>query len=282
MTDRVGLFFQHFRGTFYVRSPRRGGARRADSAGVLPCYIIGESGTLGRVTDIQIAHFTAVWEPSGDDVPEVSAPFTSCLGRPFATNFHQASLMLEILVVMAAIYAIVMASKPRRRRSMGRYIRGNIDINQALGTLASQTGILAASQVVSERTLVSSIDCIYALAGMTAGDNIGPIEVGVAHSDYSLAEVEACLERTNSWKEEDKIAAELSSRLVRKIGVFEVPSTTGESFTLNDGKSIKTKLNWILNAGQGLNFYFYNTGGQPLATTDSNGHVEGHANLWPR
>ncbi len=48
MTDRVGLFFQHYPEPFTCGAPVGGGARRADSAGVLPCHVIGESGTLGR------------------------------------------------------------------------------------------------------------------------------------------------------------------------------------------------------------------------------------------
>ncbi len=165
---------------------------------------------------------------------------------------------------------------------MGRYIRGSISQGFALGTLASSTAVLAATQVVTERTLVSSIVATFSLSGFTAGDNIGPIEVGVAHSDYTLAEVEAYLERSASWSEADLPAREISSRKVRRIGIFDVPATAGEALSLANGRPVKTKLNWILTQGQGLNWYAYNQGGQPLATTDPNVHINGHANLWPR
>ncbi len=165
---------------------------------------------------------------------------------------------------------------------MGRYIKGNIDEDFALGTLAAQTGIVEASPTVGERTLISSVDVVYSLAGMTAGDNIGPIEVGLAHSDYSLAEIEEFLELTSGWNEGDLVSREISNRKVRRIGVFDTPASASLDATLNDGKPIKTKLNWILNAGQGLQFFCYNTGGSPLATTDPNCHIVGHANLFPK
>ncbi len=188
--------------------------------------------------------------------------------------------MLEILVLLIAM--ILMAKKNPRRRAMGRYIRGNINEDVSLGTLAANTGVLESTPAVSERTLVSSIVNRYTLSGMTAGDNIGPIMVGVAHGDYTLAEVEEWIELGSSWAEANLITRETSDRKIRRIGVFDTPATAGQSYTLNDGKAIKTKLNWILNAGQGLNFFFYNLGSSPLATTDPNVQVEGHANLWPR
>ncbi len=167
---------------------------------------------------------------------------------------------------------------------MGRYLRGNIDVNQSLGTLAGSTGILGAiSDVVEEKALISSIVCTYALEGMTQGDNIGPISVGVAHSDYILSEIEAWIEQVTGWAEGDLQAREVANRLIRKIGTWPAdPAGDLGAAVLNDGKSIKTKLNWVLTTGQNVTFFFYNEGGSPLATTNPNAHVVGHANLWPR
>ncbi len=168
---------------------------------------------------------------------------------------------------------------------MGRYIRGNIDLDFALGTLAANTLIAQATQdQVGERTLVTSVIATYALSGFTVGDNIGPIEVGLAHSDYTAAEIEAFVERGSSWNEGDQIDREISSRKIRRIGVFQNDGASGDlsRAVLNDGKPIKTRLNWILNAGQGLDFWVYNTGGSAVGTTDPNCHVVGHANLFPK
>lgn len=186
--------------------------------------------------------------------------------------------MIYILIVALAM----MARKPRRRRRMGRYIRGNLDIDIDLGTLATKTAILGSTDTVIDRTLVSSVVATYSLSGMTAASGDGPLEVGVAHGDYTLAEIEGFLELTTSWKETDMLDREILSRKIRRIGVFDTPATVGESYTLNDGKALKTKLNWIVTNGQGLNFWVYNLGTSALETTDPNVNIRGHANLWPR
>ncbi len=185
--------------------------------------------------------------------------------------------MMELILLM--ILAIMMARRGRspRKRAMGRYIRGPIQRSVALGTLAAATGIRDAGlDAVTERTLLSSIVVRWALQGLTKADNAGPIQVGVAHSDYSLVEIEEYLELSTGWAEGDKVSQEIAKRQIRRIGTFE------ESGTLNDGKAIKTKLNWILNAGQTCAIFAYNQGGAALATTDPDVVLSGHANLWPR
>ncbi len=194
--------------------------------------------------------------------------------------------MLEILVVMAVI-AILMARKGRGRRAMGRYLRGNIDETKSLGGLGANTGIVQAFDgTVSERTFVSSIVASWSMQGWTDTDNTGPITVGLAHGDYTLAEIEAWVEQAGAatWEEGDLIAREVSDRKIRKVGTFG--SAGGGllgSVVLNDGRNIKTKLNWILNAGQGIQMWAYNNGSAAVSgTTVPDVTVQGHANLWPR
>ncbi len=191
--------------------------------------------------------------------------------------------MLEILVIVVAM--LVMAKKPVRRRRMGRYLRGNVDESLGLGTLASRTAVLAAfDETVVERTLVSSIVATWRLADMTQGAGIGPIMVGVAHSDYTQAEIEEWIETTGSWNEGDLIQTkEVSRRLIRNIGTFRGDGVSGVGIdVLTNGKPIKTMLKWILTTGDTLNLWAYNLGGNPLATTVPTVFVQGHANLWPR
>ncbi len=189
--------------------------------------------------------------------------------------------MLEILVAgLITIVLIVMAK--RRRRSMGRYIKGNIEEDISLGTLGAETIISAASDTVQDRAILTSIDATWSLANYTPAANDGPIMVGVAHSDYSDTEVEQFLELDTSWAEGDKVDREVMNRLIRRIGVFDTPSDAAASVTLNDGKPIKTKLNWILNTNQGVNYWVYNTGSGALGTTDPVVHIEGHANIFPK
>ncbi len=190
--------------------------------------------------------------------------------------------MYVFLYLLGALLSVLMANKPKRRRRMGCYIRGNIDETVDLGTLAAKTAILASLSVVNERTLISSIVAYWSLADFTNAIGDGPIMVGVAHSDYTLAEVEEYLEATGLWTEGDMKAKEVSSRKIRRIGLFQ--SSVADSFgiaVLNDGKPIKTKLNWILNQGQSIKVWAYNAGDSALATTDPDLVMNGHANLFP-
>ncbi len=189
---------------------------------------------------------------------------------------------MEYIIATAVALVLLLVGAARRRRRMGRYLRGNIDINLSVSTLAGATGLLAATQVTDEKTLVSSVKCIYSLADVTPIVNNGPLQVGVAHSDYSLTEIEAWIEQTSSWTQGDKVAREISSRFIRSIGTWDVGEAASQAVVLNDGKPITTKLNWVLTTGQGLNFWVYNEGSAAYATTNPNAHIVGHANLWPR
>lgn len=182
-----------------------------------------------------------------------------------------------------AIGVLILLAK---RRGMGRYIKGNIDVDIALGTLAAKTlATQAPADVVEEKAFVSSIRATWSMGNFTPGVNRGPIMVGYAHSDYSAAEIEAWVERSTSWAEGDKVSQEISNRFIRRVGVLpapvEVSAGIGTS-VLNDGKAITTKLGWLLTTGQTIDLWVYNLGSAALADTDPNVHVEGHANIWPR
>ncbi len=166
---------------------------------------------------------------------------------------------------------------------MGRYIRGSVDDTVSLTTLAATTVISEDfDNVVNERTLVSSIVATYAMANFTADAADGPIMVGIAHSDYTDGEIEEFIETIGGWDEGNKTAQEKMNRKIRRIGVFQSPATAAEDVVLNDGKAIKTKLNWILLQGQTLSLWAYNMGSSALATTVPVVHAQGHCNLFPK
>ncbi len=192
--------------------------------------------------------------------------------------------MLEILVVMAAIAigAVLLVLAARKGRGMGRYIKGNIDLDFALGTLAPQDVVVAAiADAVVSRSIITSIECTYSLSGYTVVDNAGPIQVGVAHFDYSDAEIEEWIELVTGWDEGNLQSREVANRRIRSIGSIPMVTSLAAS-PLNDGRPIKTKLNWVVNPAQGLKFWAYNQGSAALATTDPDMHVTGHANIFPR
>ncbi len=190
--------------------------------------------------------------------------------------------MIETILLIMAL-GLMAKAKPRRRRAMGTYIRGNINLDLTLGTLAAKTAVLSAFQdTVVNRTFVSSIVATITLSGATPADNVGPVLFGYAHSDYTGAEIEEFLENITNWDAGDKVSQEISSRLIRKVGSLEIPGVAGASAVFNEGRVTKTKLNWMIQAGQTIDFWCYNLGTSAFATTDPNVNCAGHANLWPR
>ncbi len=174
-----------------------------------------------------------------------------------------------------------MAKRKGRRTDWTRYMNGSIDHVLQLSTLAAKTAIKSdVQQVVVDTTRVSSIKATYTLADYTKGTNDGPIIIGVAHSDYSSVEIDTFLETADSWDRGNLVTREIRSRRIRIIGVFDSPDSAGNSSRLNDGKPIRTKLNWLLSPGDKLSFWAYNTGTSALATTDPRFSVFGKANLW--
>ncbi len=189
--------------------------------------------------------------------------------------------MLELLVL--GIVILAMARRPKRRRRMGRYIRGNVDEELALTALATKDVVGSVfDETVNERTWVSSVKATWSMANFTPIANAGPIIVGVAHGDYTDAEIEEWLESTGQWNEGNLVAQEISKRKIRQVGSFETPDDAADIVVLNDGKPINTKCGWILLQGQTLRLWAYNSGSANVATTAPAVTINGHANLWPR
>lgn len=164
---------------------------------------------------------------------------------------------------------------------MSGYIKGAIDESSNLGTLAS--GVLKGDnfdESVTEKTLVSSIVGVWAIDQLSLAQ--GPLLVGIAHSDYTDVEIQEVLDATNSWTKSDKVAQEVAKRLVRIIGVFQGDGATVADYSLNDGKPIKTKLNWMLETGQTLKMWTQNRSDSALSVTVPIVRLSGHANLWSR
>ncbi len=219
--------------------------------------------------------------------PDGSKPITQIMER--ASLLTSKSLLgrspylpmwLSTLLILAFIAPAMLAKRKGRRNR--RYLRGNVESSQALGTLASNTLVAAAiGSTVEERTLISSIVLAWALKDLTEVVSDGPVIVGVAHSDYTAAEIEEVIENTGGWSEGNLVAQEVAKRRVRIVGIFEELGGDTTTATLQEGKMIKTKLNWILTTGQTIDIWAYNAGASGLTGT-AQLHVFGHANLWPR
>ncbi len=172
-------------------------------------------------------------------------------------------------------------AKHGRRRKYRRYIRGKIDHDLALTTLAGNTLVgTDLSDAVTETTWCSSIKATWGLTDWTPIASAGPITVGIAHSDYTDAEIEAWLEVTSAWDQGNKVAQEVNRRKCRIVGTFATPEALATAM-LNDGKQLTTKVGMMLATGDTLRIWAYNAGTAAIATTVPGVVVQGHANLWP-
>ncbi len=164
--------------------------------------------------------------------------------------------MIEI--IMGLILLVVMARRAVGRGGKRSYYYGyrklpfNTDV--AGGTLsADDVTVTVIGNVMTEARRVLSIMVSIAMEGLANTD--GPIEVGVAHSDYTAAEIEEALEAGGAWDEGDLVAQEQAKRMVRRIGVL-----TEQETALNEGQPIKVRLNWLVATGDTLQFWLWNRG----------------------
>ncbi len=170
-----------------------------------------------------------------------------------------------------------MAKHTGKGRRRGKVLKGRISLAVTLGTLANAAAVATAvGDTVQERTLALSIEVTASLRSATPGE--GPLVVGVAHSDYSAAEIEEWIENAGSWDEGDLVNQEIARRKIRQIGVFDSALSTEN---LAEGQSIKIALKWILTQTQTLDFWVYNRSGATL-TTGTLVNFDGHCWLKPQ
>ncbi len=175
-----------------------------------------------------------------------------------------------------------MAKHGRRRRKFRRYLKGQIDLDMLLGTLGAESLISqAVPDVLVEQAYCTSIKASYTMQNYTKQANDGPILIGVAHGDYTSAEIEQWVENLASWDQSDLLSQEIARRKIRMIGQFDASETINFTARLRNGMQFTTKCGWQLSTGETLRFWAYNQGSSALATSDPVVHVSGHANLWP-
>ncbi len=191
---------------------------------------------------------------------------------------------IVMVVFITTLCLAQMATKSQRRSNFSKYISGSIDHRLQIGSSLAANTLIGSNitQVTVDTCRVSSIKCSYSLNNFTPTANAGPIIVGVAHSDYTDAEVEQWLETSGSWDRGNTSAREQRSRMVRQIGRFMIgpDGASTDAQVLNGGRMIKTKLNWLLTEGQTVKFWAFNAGSVAVATTNPNFEIQGSANLW--
>lgn len=164
----------------------------------------------------------------------------------------------------------------RRKFDLRRVrVAGAVTIG-ALTTLDVIASSVTAASANAYRLM--SIKVTWAITGLGAAidDNF---QFGVSHSDYSAAEIEECLEATAAIDIGDKVAQEQANRLVRTIGTITESGTglAGGGLKFNQGRPMKTKLNWNIGIGDTLNAWVRNGSGV-VYTTGAQLAVQG--DLW--
>ncbi len=153
-----------------------------------------------------------------------------------------------------------MARRPKRRAFTLRGVRASPSIS--LGALAAITVFAGAIFGNADGAYrIMSYTGTWSIENHTAGE--GPIVVGFAHGSYTVTQIKEAIESGASISIGNKLADEHAGRLVRRIGTFSGNSTEE---TLNDGKPIKTRLNWAIPIGTNFNLFAYNDSTATLTT----------------
>ncbi len=173
-------------------------------------------------------------------------------------------------------------SRGRKGRKFRKYLKGQVNHFLSLGTLAAKTLIGEnITNTLTEQAWLSSYKGTWSLSELTPATGDGPVMVGIAHSDYSDAEIEAWVENANSWNQADLISQEVARRKIRRVGTFMAGDVAAEPQVLADGRMITTKCGWQVTTGQTVKIWAYNMGSSALATTTPIVNTSGHCNLWP-
>lgn len=146
---------------------------------------------------------------------------------------------------------------------------GRVNESLAIGTLASNTiltGVLFTNG--TDRKYIISADLTWTWSEVTAGD--GPLDVGLAHGDYSAAEILQWF-ASASFDQSNKIAAEQNRRLIRQAGTISadkegVGSGAILAGQLADGSLKRIKLNMVLEGAQAVNVWVRNVDASAFQT----------------
>lgn len=160
--------------------------------------------------------------------------------------------------------------RTKRSRNSKNFAAIPLDFNLPLSTLAS-ADLIAVDMLggnLTEDFYAISVDILAQIRGLTAGEG-DPIMAGIAHGDYSDAEIEENQEVVFLGPG-SKIEQERARRLVRKTGIFTTDIVNAVTLKLMGNRGgaglIRTKLKFTVNSGKTLNMWVHNQSGATLTT----------------
>lgn len=171
--------------------------------------------------------------------------------------------MLEVAVAAVVLFtaAFGLLAKRRRGSRRRRFVWLPVSESMALGTLADATALAAAIVTLGDAGFyLHAVKGTWTLRGATATE--GPITVGVAHGDYTVAEIKEW-EDASPTDPDDRVTIEQSRRLCRKVGAFSVLSV---SEVLKNGEEIKTPCRFSVGHTKTINMFAVNKSGSQLTT----------------
>ncbi len=165
-------------------------------------------------------------------------------------------------IYITGLILILIGAAKRRRRSRGRFVALPFNTQQALGTLADETVVSAdLTTNLAEDFYAISVDIVATVADGSAGD--GPIEIGVAHDDYTAAEIKEFID-VNLTDPDNKIDQERSRRLIRRLG--SIVELTNAPQVPRSGDPKRIPLRFILGDGHTLSAWVMNHTGSAMTT----------------
>jgi len=171
--------------------------------------------------------------------------------------------MIFALATLVATLIVILAARKSRRRYGPNDVKIPLNAAQVLGTLGDNTVLKIAmfGGNLTEDLFIKAIKGTWTIRGLTATE--GPLSFGIAHSDYTVAEIAEALDAGSLLGPASKIEGERARRLVRKIGTFSGAATEE---TVNNGNPVYTRVGWTQQDGADVNLWVQNQSGATLTT----------------
>ncbi len=137
----------------------------------------------------------------------------------------------------------------------------NVNETISVGALADGVVVKSDGDAFGRDFYWISSDLYWGMTNHTAAE--GPLVVGLAHGDYTVAEIAEALNITGMENPGDKTAKEQGRRQVRRAGQFS--GVVGDE-VLNDGKTIRTRSKFMVETTQAPAFWAQNKSSATLTT----------------